>query len=210
MSTGAIGNWIIAYMPFDARTEFGKGGIVRVHGTINGFPFATSIFPTRGGRHFIMVNKKMQKGAGVSEPGEVVEFTMEAEAAPKKVVVPADLRKALAKNADAQKCFDELPPGSQRYRVEFVTDAQSAERRAKRVAELTLELAELGRAFQKTPDFMQSAFAKSPAARALYEKMSKSHKGECLVYILNAKSQATRDRRVAKVISKLLEKGKVF
>src|SRR5437868_8644784 len=127
MSTGAIGNWIIAYMPFDARTEFGKGGIIRVHGTINGFPFATSIFPARGGRHFLMVNKKMQKGARVSEPGEIVEITMELDAAPNKVVVPADLRKALAQNAEAQKCFDDLPPGSQRYRVESVTDAKSGD-----------------------------------------------------------------------------------
>jgi len=205
---GPVGTWTIVYMPFDVKSEFGSGGIVRVIGTINGFEFNTSIFPSkRKGHHFLMVNKKMQQGARASEPGEVVEITLEFDAAPKKVTVPAALRAALSSNADARKCFEDLPPGSQRYRAQMVTDCKTAAARNLQINALLANLAELGRAFHQTPEFMQRALAKNPAARALYLKLSKSHKRNALIYILDGKSQATRERRVAKMMSKLLEKG---
>src|SRR5437868_5862305 len=95
---GPAGTWTIIYIPFDVKSEFGSGGIVRVVGTINGFGFNSSVFPSkRKGRHFLMVNKKMQQGARASEPGEVVTITLELDAAPKKVTVPAALRSALAR-----------------------------------------------------------------------------------------------------------------
>jgi uncharacterized protein YdeI (YjbR/CyaY-like superfamily) len=206
-AAGPLGNWTVVYMPFDVRSEFGSGGIIRVRGTINGFEFATSIFPSKSKRHFLMVNKKLLKGARVSEPGEVVEITLEQDAAPKKVSVPAALRSALNANADARKCFDDLPPGSQRYRVEMVTDAKSAAIRKRRIEELVTNMAELGRAFNQIPDFMERALAKNPAARVKFKALSMSHRREFLVYVLHGKSQATRDRRTAVMIKELLEKG---
>lgn len=206
ISQNPVAVWTIAYMPFDARQEFGSGGIIRVHGTINGFPFSSSIFPSKSGRHFLMVNKKMQKGARASEPGEVVEITMELDSAPKKVTVPAALRTALNANNDARKFFDDLPPSSQRYRVEMITDAKPANR-AKRIQALVENLAELERAEKQTPEYLQRALDKNAAARAKYAKLAKTHKRVMLIYIIGGKSQETRNRRVAKSIKVLLEKG---
>jgi uncharacterized protein YdeI (YjbR/CyaY-like superfamily) len=207
-AAGPLRNWTVVYMPFDARSEFGSGGIIRVRGTINGFAFNTSIFPSsQKGRHFLMVNKKMLKGARVSAPGEVVEITLEQDAAPNKVSVPAALRSALNANAEARKCFDELPPGSQRYRVEVVTDAKSPAMRERRIKDLVINMAELGRTFKQIPDFMDRALAKSPAAQIKFKALSVSHRREFLIYVLHGKSQATRERRTAVMIKKLLEKG---
>jgi uncharacterized protein YdeI (YjbR/CyaY-like superfamily) len=204
-AAGPVATWTIVYMPFDVRAEFGSGGIVRVLGTINGFEFNSSIFPSKSGRHFLMVNKKMLKGARASEAGEVVNITLELDSAPKKVTVPANLRAAINRNAEARKCFDEMPPSSQRYRVEMVTDAKSAAVRERKTEELVESLAEMGRALRQPPEFMQRALAKNAVARAKYMKLSKSHLFHFLAYILQAKSQATRDRRTAKMVAMLLE-----
>jgi hypothetical protein len=63
MYQGSHGMWMVAHMPFDARTAFGRGGIIRVSGTVNGFPFHSSIFPHRSGRHFLQKPKAVAKVA---------------------------------------------------------------------------------------------------------------------------------------------------
>jgi len=56
-------NWVIIRIPFDAAKIFGGRGQIKVKGTINGFPFRSSLFPTSEGSHILLVNKHMQKGA---------------------------------------------------------------------------------------------------------------------------------------------------
>ena len=56
-------NWVIVHIPFDAAKCWGLRGQIKVKGEINGFAFRTSLFPTREGWHFLLVNKRMQKGA---------------------------------------------------------------------------------------------------------------------------------------------------
>ena len=56
-------NWVIIYVPFDAAQVWGLRGQIKVKGEINGFAFRTSLFPTGEGRHILLVNKRMQKGA---------------------------------------------------------------------------------------------------------------------------------------------------
>jgi hypothetical protein len=47
----------------DATTVWGLRGQIKVKGEINGFAFRTSLFPRRDGSHFLLINKRMQKGA---------------------------------------------------------------------------------------------------------------------------------------------------
>ncbi len=56
------------------------------------------------------------------------------------LVVPDDLRDALAANADAQRHFDAFPPGSRKIILQWVASARKPETRAKRIAE-TVHLA---------------------------------------------------------------------
>lgn len=207
MYQGSHGMWIVAHMPFDARTEFGSGGIIRVQGTINGFAFHSSIFPHRSGRHFLMVNKKMRTGAHASEPGEQVEITLEMDRAPKTVKLPPALRKAIDANAVAKKFFDELPPSSQRYRADMVNDVKTAAGKQKKIAAIVQHMADVGAAMQKTPEFIRKAIAKHPLAQTRWQKLAKSHKKVALIYLMDAKSQATRERRADKLAKVLVEKG---
>lgn len=50
-----------------------------------------------------------------------------------KVEVPADLKKALAKNAAARKTFEEFPPSQKREYVDWITEAKQAATREKRL-----------------------------------------------------------------------------
>src|ERR1700689_509755 len=69
-------NWIVVYVPFDAAKLWGLRGQIKVKGEINGFAFRTVLFPTREGRHFLLVNKRMQRGARAFE-GSVARFRTE-------------------------------------------------------------------------------------------------------------------------------------
>ena len=70
--------WIIVYLPFDAAEVWGMRGQIKVKGEVNGFQFRTSLFPTREGRHILLVNKRMQKGARAAQ-GSVASFQIELD-----------------------------------------------------------------------------------------------------------------------------------
>ncbi len=70
-ANNALG-WVIVNIPFDVRKAWGTAR-PRVKGEINGFVFRSSLFPVRGGGHFLLVNKQMQKG-GHAWAGSVARF----------------------------------------------------------------------------------------------------------------------------------------
>jgi len=198
-------SWLVAHMPFDARAEFGSGGIIRVHGSANGVPFHSSIFPHRSGRHYLIFNKKMREGAQVSEPGEPIEITLELDRAPKTVKLPPALRKALDANAAAKKFFDDLPPSSQRYRADMVNAIKTAAGKQKKIAAIVQHMADTGSALQKTPEWVTKGLAKNPVAKERWLKLSRSHKRNFMIYLMDGKSQTTRERRVGRITRMLLE-----
>lgn len=75
--------WLNA--PFDVVEIFGTRARVPVRGTINGFPFRSSLMPM-GGCHGMAVNKTMRDGAGVGA-GDTVKIVMERDEAERVVEV---------------------------------------------------------------------------------------------------------------------------
>lgn len=73
--------------------------------------------------------------------GRCFELGMSAAPARRPVVVPAELKKALAKSARARACFAELPPSHRRNYVEWITEAKRPETRARRLAAAVASLA---------------------------------------------------------------------
>src|SRR5215467_1729636 len=89
--------WVIARLPFDAKSVWGSRGMLKVHVSVNGFEYRTSLFPTKEGGHFLLVNKKMQKAAAVTA-GSTAVFIVKPDLAPRDVVVPAELKRALSQD----------------------------------------------------------------------------------------------------------------
>ena len=90
--------WVFLWFPNSASAKLGTRSRVPVTGTINGFPFRTSAFPSGTGTHVLSVNKAMQRGANAAA-GDWVRIVVEVDSAPRVVEVPADLRRAIGASA---------------------------------------------------------------------------------------------------------------
>jgi hypothetical protein len=77
---------------------------VAVRGTINGFPFRSSLMPM-GGCHGMAVNQAMREGAK-ARFGDVVDVVMDRDAEAGTVEAPPELKEELAKSEQAQKPWD--------------------------------------------------------------------------------------------------------
>src|SRR3981189_1937905 len=99
--------WVINRIPFDAAKIWGKRGQLKVKGEINGFAFRTSLFPTGKGYHYLLVNKRMQAGAG-ARPGQGAQFRLEPDTEKRVATVPAELQRILNKDRSLRRWFDQL------------------------------------------------------------------------------------------------------
>src|ERR1700691_5752039 len=125
-------NWIIIYVPFDAASVWGLRGQIRVKGEINGFAFRTSLFPTREGRHFLLVNKRMQKGAQAFE-GSAVRLQIELDTEERTVAAPRELKPILSEDRSLLRWYDRLNYSTRNDIAKWVTEPKSAEARARRL-----------------------------------------------------------------------------
>ncbi len=91
--------WCFIAIPFDPKAVFGKVR-VPIRGTINGFPFRSTILPLRG-KNWIQFNKQLQEGAKAGA-GDVVDVVLEADDQPREVKLPSYLARVLGKNKKAK------------------------------------------------------------------------------------------------------------
>ncbi len=99
--------WTIIRIPFDAAKVWKMRGRLKVCGEINGFEFRTTLFPDGKGGHTLLVNKKMQTGAGVVA-GLSAKFQLEPDLAERSVTIPVELKKFLAEDRELRGWFDKL------------------------------------------------------------------------------------------------------
>jgi hypothetical protein len=118
--------------PFDVVETYGTRGRVAIRGTINGFPFRSSLMPMDG-RHMMPVRKSLRDGAGVN-PGDTVSVVMERDEAERTVEVPTVLKKELAKNKTAQANWEKLSFTSQKEIALSITGAKKEETLVRRLA----------------------------------------------------------------------------
>jgi hypothetical protein len=119
------------YAPFDVPETFGTRARVPVRGTINGYPFRSSLSPMGGG-HCMAVNKTMREGAGV-RAGDEVEVVLERDAEERTVEAPTELKKELAKNKKAQGRWDELAFTVKKEMATSITGAKQEETKKRRL-----------------------------------------------------------------------------
>jgi hypothetical protein len=192
-------NWVIARIPFDVSKIWGTRGQLRVTGSINGFPFRTSLFPTGSGDHVLLVNKRMQSGAKTGV-GMTAQFRLEPDTGERVVTVPAELKRALAEDRALRRWFDQLNYSTRKYLSSLVSGVKSAEartRRADHTAELLLATMEAER---ELPPILRSAFAANPRAYEGWKAMSPLQRRGHLMGIFYYRDPRSRARRVAKML----------
>jgi len=120
--------------PVDVCKVFGTRGRVPVRGTINGFPYRSSLVPC-GGPHMMPVNKALRAGAG-AEPGDVVEVVMERDTEERTVEAPPELKKELDKSKTAQTNWEKMSFTNKKEMANCIREAKQEETRARRLAKV--------------------------------------------------------------------------
>jgi hypothetical protein len=126
-------------LPRKESAKFGVRGRVPVAGSLNGYSFRSSIFPTGDGAHYMAVNKEVRAGAGVAV-GDRVKVTMEVDTKPRTVELAPDIDRALSKSKSVRARFDKLSYTHRKEYVQWIESAKRTETRACRIAEVVARL----------------------------------------------------------------------
>lgn len=191
--------WFVVWVPLEIKERLGKGGRPKVKGDINGFPFRTSLFPTRDGKPFILVNKRMQKGGRAFE-GTMVRVCLEPDLEERKADVPGELRSVLAEERSLLRWFEKLNYSTQKWVSDWVSDPKSHDARVRRSEQVAEQLMSTMEAEKELPPMLQRAFAQTPRAREGWEQMSVTQRRGQLLAIFYYRTPESRAKRLAKVL----------
>jgi len=124
--------------PVDVIEYFGTRARVPIRGTINGFPFRSSLMPC-GSARMMPVNKALCQSAGVA-PGDIVDVVMERDEESRTVEAPPELKKELAKSKKAQERWDGLAFTHKKEMALSISGAKQEETKKRRLAKVMLVL----------------------------------------------------------------------
>jgi len=192
-------NWVIIHMPFDAAKVWGLGGQIKVKGEINGFEFRTSLFPTKEGRHILLANKRMQKGARAAE-GSVARFQIELDREERMVEIPDELKRILGEARALRRWYDGLNHSTRNDIAKWITEPKSGEARMRRAEQIAERLLNVMEAERELPPVLQVAFARHPHAREAWEEMSPSRRRGHLFAIFYYRTPDAQARRIDKML----------
>jgi uncharacterized protein YdeI (YjbR/CyaY-like superfamily) len=200
-------NWVIIRLPFDVQHSWKVRGQFRVKGTVNDFPFKSTLFPTGDGHHYMIVNKQMQKGGRV-QPGMEAHFFMEPDLEERPVPVSPELEHALKQSRRLQKFFQSLTPYTRKEAARLVTEAKSAESRSRKANQVAEWLMETMEAELDLPPIIRQALARNPKAAESWKKMAASHRRRHLMGIFYYRNPDSRARRIEKAVAEMLKHSK--
>jgi uncharacterized protein YdeI (YjbR/CyaY-like superfamily) len=198
--------WTIARIPPNISKAWGKRGQIRVKGEINGFSFGSTLFPKGNGEHFLLVNKKMQKG-GKTTAGLAAKFRLTPDTAKRDVATPKELLRELSQSKRLLKYYESLTHSIRNWLSKWITAPKSEDariRRSKQIAEWLMTTMEAER---DLPPLIALALKQNPKAQEAWESMQASHRRRHLMAIFYYRSPEARMRRMAKVIDEITGKA---
>ena len=195
--------WVIVRIPLDVPKVWGTRGMLKVKGEINGFAFRTSLFPTGKGYHYLLVNKRMQAGAG-ARPGMVARFHLQPDTENRVAIVPGELQRILNEERSLRRWFEQLNYSTRKWITDWVTQVKSPEARGRRAEQVAEQLLATREAERELPPILKLAFARDPRAYTGWQRMSLSHRRGHLLAIFYYRSPDARDRRIAKLLEDAL------
>jgi len=195
--------WVIVWIPFGVHKVWGTRGRLKVLGEINGFPFRTSLFPTREGRHFLLVNKKMQQGSGAIE-GSSAEFLLEPDTAKRTVPIPAELQRLLKQDRGLRVWFAALNHSIRKWLTDWITQPKGSAARARRAEQVAEQLLSAMEAEREFPPALHLAFSRDPRALEGWRLTSPTYRRGQLLAIFYYRSPEARARRLEKVVAQAI------
>jgi hypothetical protein len=111
------------------RLAAGKRPPVLVN--LNGYEYRNTV-GVMGGRHMVSISAAVRKATGL-QGGDPIHVTLTVTNTPQEVTIPSDFAAALAADERASGFFGKLSNSMQRYHIDNVTAARSADTRQRRI-----------------------------------------------------------------------------
>lgn len=127
----AFGNNTGLVVPPDALETLGAGKRPAVEVDVNGYRYRSTVGSMKG-QSLISVSKAIRKEIGLAA-GDPIDVTLTLATEPREVDLPADFIAALDAAPGTRAFFDTLSNSLQRYHVDTINDAKTAETRARRI-----------------------------------------------------------------------------
>jgi uncharacterized protein YdeI (YjbR/CyaY-like superfamily) len=220
--------WLIYYkrqsgrprIPYDDAVEEALcfGWIDSIVKRIDDEKFAQKFTPRRNTSNWSELNKrrlrKLIREGRMTEAGlaRIDATTLdEAKGKPSKAkrdgAVPRDVRQALEANATAWKNFQSLSLSRRAAYVRLVTDAKQDATRERRLREVIARLQQNTGNPDDIPPVVKRGLRASPKAWENFQKLAPSYRRNYVGWIMHAKQEETRERRLREAVS-LLEQNK--
>ena len=127
----ATGNNTGIVVPDNLIDELGAGRRPAVVVNVNGYEYRSTV-AVMGGKHMIGISAAVRKETGLTG-GDPIRVTLTLADTPREVAVPDDFAAALSAHPDAGAFFAALSNSLQRYHVDSITEAKTAETRQRRI-----------------------------------------------------------------------------
>ncbi|MFI5202580.1 MAG: YdeI/OmpD-associated family protein [Candidatus Kapaibacterium sp.] len=199
--------WRVVDIPFDVKKTFGKAGRLPVRGEVNGFAFRTSLFPRKDGKHFLLMNKQMQKGAGVTMLGDSVSVEIELDEEERTIATPPLLKKILSEEDGLLEYFEAFTYSMRKFMADSITDTKTPAAKRRRAERMAMILMEMRDGEEHPPPILEAEFAHNPKARAGWELMSPSRRRGHLWGICYYQNPTSRARRARQAIEDMVKQS---
>ena len=135
-TVAAAGNNTGIVVPDSVIERLGAGRRPAVVVDMNGYEYRSTV-AVMGGKHMISISAAVRKQTGL-KGGDPIHVTLTVADTPRDVDVPDDFATALAADPDAGAFFVNLSNSLQRYHVDNINGAKTAETRQRRIEKAIL------------------------------------------------------------------------
>jgi Bacteriocin-protection, YdeI or OmpD-Associated/Domain of unknown function (DUF1905) len=118
-------------VPGEIIDQLGSGKRPSVLVTVNGYEYRNTV-GVMGGTHMISISAAIRQATGL-KGGDPIRVTLTVADSPREVDMPADFADALAADGGAGAFFASLSNSLQRYHVDTINAARTAETRQRRI-----------------------------------------------------------------------------
>jgi len=192
--------WTVARVPFDIAKTWPVRRGRRVRGEVGGFAFRTTLFPrAAGGGDYLLVNKRMQAGAG-ARVGDRVQIWLEPDLEERAILLPAELKRELDGDRGLRKWFESLSDSMRREIGKWADEPKSAASRQKRAEKMAERLMQAMEGEKEPPPVLKAAFQRQPGAREAWFALTPTQRRNHLLGIFYYETAEGRERRAAKAI----------
>ena len=130
-TVAASGNNTGIVVPDEVIEQLAAGKRPPVLVNVNGYEYRNTV-GVMGGRHMISISAAVRNATGM-QGGDPIRVTLTVADTAREVDVPADFAAALAADERARAFFEMLSNSMQRYHVDNINAAKSADTRQRRI-----------------------------------------------------------------------------